>query len=83
MLITTSWQVVGAVCGVIKGYVQLNLGFLISFEDMRANFHQSSRHYTKATRPRSTQASTNVMAQRCVRLPFDVYSTLLRDCRST
>ena len=56
-LVVTS-QIWTAFFGVFKGYVQLNLGFLINFEDIREHFHQASRHYAKATRPQPQKSQS-------------------------
>ena len=59
---------VAAGFGVMKGYVQLNLGVLVNFEDMRANFHQAARHYAQSMRARpGTGGTSGSLAQRCAR----------------
>ncbi|KAK9791384.1 hypothetical protein WJX73_009386 [Symbiochloris irregularis] len=45
------FTIYAALFGLVKGYLQLNLGFLVNFEDVRSNFHQAPRHYAKVMRP--------------------------------
>ena len=71
-------QIFAAFFGVIKGYVQLNLGFLVTFEDMRSNFHQASRHYAKATRPRAPMSMHHTSSRIVSRHASLVFSPVAR-----
>ncbi|KAK9810877.1 hypothetical protein WJX73_004893 [Symbiochloris irregularis] len=41
------YSVAAALAGIIKGYFHLNLGWLVGFEDIRANFSSAAQSYAK------------------------------------